>query len=128
MLFRSCQLRLIYEIVRHTFISTSRSAAVPELWTLDGTGCVYMNSHDNVVSGSRRRYYAERPFTFLFTALSYFGFALLVAASFFLCDAGWPELFSPLFWFFVMMVVAELGVVVLAVRFGRTEKPAQPKD
>jgi hypothetical protein len=30
------QLRLIYEIVRHTFISTSRSAAVPELWTLDG--------------------------------------------------------------------------------------------
>jgi hypothetical protein len=27
-------LRLIYEIVRHTFISTSRSAAVPELWTL----------------------------------------------------------------------------------------------
>jgi hypothetical protein len=29
-----CQLRLIYEIVRHIFISTSRSAAVPELWTL----------------------------------------------------------------------------------------------
>ena len=29
-----CQLRLIYEFVRHTFISTSRSAAVPELWTL----------------------------------------------------------------------------------------------
>jgi hypothetical protein len=29
------QLRLIYEFVRHTFISTSRSAAVPELWTLD---------------------------------------------------------------------------------------------
>jgi len=29
-----CQLRLIYEIVRHTFISTSCSAAVPELWTL----------------------------------------------------------------------------------------------
>jgi hypothetical protein len=27
---------LIYEIVRHTFISTSRSAAVPELWTLGG--------------------------------------------------------------------------------------------
>jgi micrococcal nuclease len=25
---------LIYEIVQHTFISTSRSAAVPELWTL----------------------------------------------------------------------------------------------
>jgi hypothetical protein len=25
---------LIYEIIRHTFISTSRSAAVPELWTL----------------------------------------------------------------------------------------------
>jgi hypothetical protein len=25
---------LIYEIVRHTFISMSRSAAVPELWTL----------------------------------------------------------------------------------------------
>jgi hypothetical protein len=25
------QLRLIYEIVRHIFISTSRSAAVPEL-------------------------------------------------------------------------------------------------
>jgi mannose-6-phosphate isomerase-like protein (cupin superfamily) len=25
---------LIYEFVRHTFISTSRSAAVPELWTL----------------------------------------------------------------------------------------------
>jgi hypothetical protein len=25
---------LIYEIVGHTFISTSRSAAVPELWTL----------------------------------------------------------------------------------------------
>jgi hypothetical protein len=27
-------LRLIYEFDRHTFISTSRSAAVPELWTL----------------------------------------------------------------------------------------------
>jgi hypothetical protein len=26
---------LIYEIFQHTFISTSRSAAVPELWTLD---------------------------------------------------------------------------------------------
>src|SRR5208283_3538938 len=32
------QLRLIYEIVRHTFISVSRSAAVPELWTLDHYG------------------------------------------------------------------------------------------
>jgi hypothetical protein len=29
-----CQLRLIYEFVRHIFIFTSRSAAVPELWTL----------------------------------------------------------------------------------------------
>jgi hypothetical protein len=29
-----CQLRLIYEIVCHTFISSSCSAAVPELWTL----------------------------------------------------------------------------------------------
>jgi hypothetical protein len=29
-------LRLIYEIVRHIFISTSSSAAVPELWTLAG--------------------------------------------------------------------------------------------
>jgi hypothetical protein len=29
-----CQLRLIYEFVRHTFISTSRSAAVPEFLTL----------------------------------------------------------------------------------------------
>ncbi len=29
-----CQLRLIYEIVRHTFISASRSAAVPELGSL----------------------------------------------------------------------------------------------
>jgi hypothetical protein len=29
-----CQLRLIYETVRHTFISTFRSAAVPELGTL----------------------------------------------------------------------------------------------
>jgi len=27
------QLRLIYEIVRHTFISASRSAAVPELFS-----------------------------------------------------------------------------------------------
>jgi len=26
-------LRLIYEIVRHIFISTSRPAAGPELWT-----------------------------------------------------------------------------------------------
>jgi hypothetical protein len=34
---------LIYEIVPHTFISTFRSAAVPELWTLGG---VAMNTKD----------------------------------------------------------------------------------
>ena len=32
-----CQLRLIYEICLSLFHSTSRSAAVPELWTLGQT-------------------------------------------------------------------------------------------
>jgi hypothetical protein len=30
-----CQLQLIYEFVRHNFVSTPRSAALPELWTSD---------------------------------------------------------------------------------------------
>jgi hypothetical protein len=33
---------LIYEIVRHTFVSTSRSAAVPELWTLGSARAIDM--------------------------------------------------------------------------------------
>jgi hypothetical protein len=40
---------LIYEIVCHTFISPSRSAAVPELWTLGGFGFMHASITNDIV-------------------------------------------------------------------------------
>jgi hypothetical protein len=46
-------LRLIYEFDRHTFISTSRSAAVPELWTLgDSTHMKFLVRVMSLIGGA----------------------------------------------------------------------------
>jgi hypothetical protein len=88
-----------------------------------------MKSDDHFVHGGGQRY-GGRPMTRLFGILSFFGLGFLIVASVALYDAGWPvELFSPIFWFCIMLIVAEVGCVVLAVRFALTEKPhPRPKD
>jgi hypothetical protein len=88
-----CQLRLIYEIVRHTFISTSRSAAVLELWTLGGSTHTSikltpkkMNMNTNIID--------RNPRILLSVAALMLGFFVTVHAQNLIVDPSF-ELLSP---------------------------------